>query len=117
MDATGMNSRSPAVVSENDVVLKPTEKDAAMEAADVAAPAYMSMVDPFLIEALQNPRHRVTGQCSSNVEIINFYLRILPPIWVGVYVRFFNLDLELRLVFICLLDLTQHQFYFEFLIR
>ncbi|XP_019173303.1 PREDICTED: uncharacterized protein LOC109168903 [Ipomoea nil] len=24
------------------------------------APAYLSMVDPFLVEALQNPRHRLT---------------------------------------------------------
>lgn len=54
-----MTSRFPAVVPEKDVVLKPTEKDAVTEADD-AAPAYMSMVDPFLIEALQNPRHRVT---------------------------------------------------------
>nr|GMD41854.1 cAMP-regulated phosphoprotein 21-like [Ipomoea batatas]GMD43050.1 cAMP-regulated phosphoprotein 21-like [Ipomoea batatas]GMD44816.1 cAMP-regulated phosphoprotein 21-like [Ipomoea batatas] len=74
MDATGVNYRSPAVVvSENDVVLKPTEKDAAMEAADVAAPAYMSMVDPFLIEALQNPRHRVTV-LRMELDIQKFFL-------------------------------------------
>lgn len=70
-----MTPRSPAVVSEKDAVLKPAEKDVAAEAADAAAPAYMSMVDPFLVEALQNPRHRVTGQYCSGIKIvINFLL-------------------------------------------
>lgn len=32
------------------------------EVAAAAAPAYLSMVDPVLVEALQNPRHRLTSQ-------------------------------------------------------
>ncbi|CAI9099493.1 OLC1v1036322C2 [Oldenlandia corymbosa var. corymbosa] len=33
---------------------------AAVAAATAPLPAYLSMVDPFLVEALQNPRHRLT---------------------------------------------------------
>ncbi|VFQ68854.1 unnamed protein product [Cuscuta campestris] len=45
---------SPSAVA--NFVLTPEEK----EVAPPATPAYMSMVDPFLVEALQNPRHRLT---------------------------------------------------------
>lgn len=30
---------------------------------DSGSSAYLSMVDPFLVEALQNPRHRLTSKC------------------------------------------------------
>ncbi|CAH9105350.1 unnamed protein product [Cuscuta epithymum] len=47
------NGGSPSAVPDH--VLTMEEKEVA-----TAAPVYMSMVDPFLIEALQNPRHRLT---------------------------------------------------------
>lgn len=36
------------------------EKGVLMEQKE-GFPAYVSMVDPFLVEALQNPRHRLTS--------------------------------------------------------
>lgn len=48
-----------AVGPQNDVVFVQKEKDKEGAAAPAA---YLSLVDPFLVEALQNPRHRLTSE-------------------------------------------------------
>ncbi|KAL3534718.1 hypothetical protein ACH5RR_003179 [Cinchona calisaya] len=65
MDSNSSSISSPpasadvAVRAQNDVFFVQTEKYKEAAAAPAAA-SYLSMVDPFLIEALQNPRHRLT---------------------------------------------------------
>ena len=68
MDSNSSSLSSPppaaadvAAGAQNGVVLVQKEKD--KEAAAAPASAYLSMVDPFLVEALQNPRHRLTSEC------------------------------------------------------
>ncbi|KAK6151351.1 hypothetical protein DH2020_013986 [Rehmannia glutinosa] len=51
-----LTSQSPVESDGNGAVLERTEK----EMEPLPLPAYVSMVDPFLVEALQNPRHRLT---------------------------------------------------------
>ncbi|PIN04072.1 mRNA-binding protein Encore [Handroanthus impetiginosus] len=46
--------QAPVDAMENCAVLEQKEKE------NQPPPAYVSMVDPFLVEALQNPRHRLT---------------------------------------------------------
>lgn len=46
--------------------------DDALEQKDKEA--YASVVDPFLIEALQNPRHRLTGLFLSRFLWLPFFL-------------------------------------------
>lgn len=65
MDSNSSSSSLPPPVAadvgvgaQNDVVLVQMEKD--KEPAAAPAAPYLSMVDPFLVEALQNPRHRLT---------------------------------------------------------
>ncbi|XP_019162898.1 PREDICTED: cAMP-regulated phosphoprotein 21-like [Ipomoea nil] len=41
-------------------VVSPSAAAADVVSTPEVAPAYLSMVDPFLVEALQNPRHRLT---------------------------------------------------------
>ncbi|PIN24994.1 mRNA-binding protein Encore [Handroanthus impetiginosus] len=48
--------QAPVDAMENCAVLEQKEK----EKENQPPPAYVSMVDPFLVEALQNPRHRLT---------------------------------------------------------
>ncbi|KAL3533486.1 hypothetical protein ACH5RR_007007 [Cinchona calisaya] len=49
-----------AMGAQDGVVFVQKEKDKDKEAVAASAAAYISMVDPFLVEALQNPRHRLT---------------------------------------------------------
>ncbi|KAL3639660.1 hypothetical protein CASFOL_014628 [Castilleja foliolosa] len=56
-----LTSQSAIELEGNGIVSERMEKD--ME----APPAYVSMVDPFLVEALQNPRHRLTIEIRGSV--------------------------------------------------
>jgi len=53
-----------------------------------------SMVDPFLVEALQNPRHRVTSQCSLPlsqflISKLFFFFAVCDFLLLGWFVCYF----------------------------
>lgn len=70
------------------------DKSVFMEQKD-GFPAYVSMVDPFLVEALQNPRHRLTSwffYLFMNLQAFEFNCHALfnfvPVFWLSRFVLY-----------------------------
>lgn len=56
-----LTSQSPVESEGKGAILERKGEEMETEMEQPPPPAYVSMVDPFLVEALQNPRHRLTS--------------------------------------------------------